>query len=196
MGLKHQRDYIASPSRLARLDGASNLDRAQSDEDLAHSLRVEVSRESPLWKEEQMVKAKKAAYMAWRMALPYKKYWVVAPNPPIDLNLVFADNALIRTLNHKYRFIDEPTNVLAFPADLPHNLGDVVLAMEIVRAQAKDQHICLDDHIAHLVIHGTLHLLGFTHDHHKDAKRMEGLEIATLNDMGIDNPYETSQLHV
>ena len=117
---------------------------------------------------------------------------------PGELAVVLADNRLSRKLNRTWRGKDKPTNVLSFPAignetrpkDAPRLLGDVVLAGGVVAAEAEAQGKLLSAHLAHLVVHGVLHLLGHDHERARDARRMEALEIRILRDLGVANPYE------
>jgi probable rRNA maturation factor len=100
----------------------------------------------------------------------------------------------IRALNRDYRGKDKPTNVLSFPADIPDHidlplLGDLIVCADVVRNEAAEQHKSTQDHWAHMVIHGTLHLLGFDHIDDDEAQEMELLEISILQQLGIDNPY-------
>ena len=106
----------------------------------------------------------------------------------------------IRRLNAHYREQPKPTNVLAFPAgdDVPvlpgepNELGDVVICAAVVAAEALNQGKSAADHWAHIVVHGTLHLLGFDHLIESDAQEMESLETRVLASAGIADPY-TSQ---
>jgi probable rRNA maturation factor len=102
-----------------------------------------------------------------------------------------------RRLNARYRGRDKPTNVLSFPAaELPAGperpLGDLVICPEVVRSEARAQHKTLRAHWAHLVVHGTLHLAGYDHEHPEEASRMERREIAVLRRLGFPNPYRSS----
>ncbi len=106
----------------------------------------------------------------------------------VFLNFVTTDES--RRLNEKFRSIDEPTNVLSFPAQQDNVLGDVAICVDIAKAQAEEQEKSLDAHLAHLVIHGVLHLRGFDHVDDKDASEMEGKEVALLKSVGVTNPYE------
>ncbi len=96
-------------------------------------------------------------------------------------------------LNGRYRGVEEPTNVLSFPsgAEIPgeKHLGDVVVCAPVVEAEAKEQNKRACDHYAHMVVHGVLHLRGFDHESDGDARVMEGLETAILNEIGIADPY-------
>jgi probable rRNA maturation factor len=105
-----------------------------------------------------------------------------------EMSLVLAGDATLAKLNAKYRRRAGPTNVLSFPA-APPLLGDVVIAYQTVVREAREQDKRLADHFTHLVVHGTLHLLGHDHVRRADAKRMERLEVAALFRLGIADPY-------
>jgi probable rRNA maturation factor len=113
-----------------------------------------------------------------------------------ELAVALGDDALLRRLNREHRGQDTPTNVLAFPLAapgddpaLPALLGDVVVARETVLREARDQGKSAADHLSHLVVHGTLHVLGHDHDGDPEAARMEALETAVLAGLGIADPY-------
>lgn len=122
----------------------------------------------------------------------------------VELGITLTDDAEVRELNQRFRGRDKPTNVLSFPlcdtlppaavlptaADAaPLMLGDVVLACETVAAEAAAAGKPLADHVAHLVIHGVLHLLGHDHETEAEAEAMERLETRLLAGMGIADPY-------
>lgn len=124
----------------------------------------------------------------------------------IELSVVLCDNALIRELNSDYRTQDKPTNVLSFPGldaeqisnhlngetrviEIPHSLGEIYIAFEIMSDEAVDASISLKDHFQHLTLHGILHLLGFDHIENDEAEIMEALETKLLENLGIDDPY-------
>jgi probable rRNA maturation factor len=99
-----------------------------------------------------------------------------------------------RHLNGQYRGKDRATNVLAFPADLPAELGlgmlgDLVICRDVVESEARDQGKEPEAHWAHLVVHGTLHLLGYDHQDETDAAAMEAAEIQILRGLGYSDPY-------
>ncbi|RMH48129.1 MAG: rRNA maturation RNase YbeY [Gammaproteobacteria bacterium] len=113
-------------------------------------------------------------------------------NSAIDIRVV--DEAEIQALNARYRQKDAPTNVLSFPfeppADVPNNfLGDVIICAAVVEREAKAQGKTLDFHWAHMVVHATLHLLGFDHQTEAQAEQMEALECVILNRLGFPDPY-------
>jgi probable rRNA maturation factor len=108
--------------------------------------------------------------------------------------VVLSDDATVRHLNRVFRGKDRPTNVLSFPlgggpAGGDPSLGDVVLALETVLAEAKAQGKRPADHLGHLVVHGVLHLLGHDHAEAAAARRMEALEVRILAGLGIADPY-------
>ncbi len=102
-----------------------------------------------------------------------------------------------RRLNAEYRGKDRPTNVLSFPgaplarAPAVRALGDVVICAQLVRQEAEVQGKALRAHWAHLVVHGTLHLIGYDHERDADARRMERREIRVLRALGFANPYRS-----
>lgn len=116
-----------------------------------------------------------------------------------EVSVVLDNDGGVRALNLGYRNKDAPTNVLSFPLlgpgcpppcpAGPVPLGDIVLARETIGREAREQGKSFGDHLAHLLIHGTLHLLGYDHIVESDAETMENLEIQILADMGIKNPY-------
>lgn len=107
-----------------------------------------------------------------------------------SLNVALADDRRVRTLNARDRDKDRPTNVLSYPSGERAFLGDVVLARETVWREAKAQKKTPADHVVHLVVHGTLHLLGYDHEtSNGDAERMEALERRVLKGLGIADPY-------
>ncbi len=112
-----------------------------------------------------------------------------------ELSLRFVDEDEGRQLNRDYRGKDYATNVLSFPMQLRIDddsaplLGDIVICPVVVSGEAAAQQKELQQHWAHLIIHGTLHLLGFEHHDEASAETMEALEIKALQILGIPNPY-------
>ncbi|MGQ0674605.1 MAG: rRNA maturation RNase YbeY [Rhodospirillales bacterium] len=106
-----------------------------------------------------------------------------------EIAVVLADDATLRRLNRDYRGKDKPTNVLSFPLAADGTLGDVVLALETLLAEAAAQGKPAADHLAHLVVHGVLHLLGYDHKRPAEARRMETLEIKVLRRLRVADPY-------
>lgn len=112
-----------------------------------------------------------------------------------SLTIALADDATLRTLNHRYRGKDAPTNVLSFPTPAKAGaaaggyVGDVVIAEETVLAEAADEGKPPLHHMTHLVVHGVLHLMGYDHETDADAARMEALETEILAGLAIPDPY-------
>jgi probable rRNA maturation factor len=113
-----------------------------------------------------------------------------------ELAIVLTDDAAIKELNRRWRGRDEPTNVLSFPAPAvasgegePRHLGDVVIAFETATREARIQGLPVDHHLAHLAVHGLLHLLGYDHETDDDAETMEQLERDILATLDVPDPY-------
>ncbi len=124
----------------------------------------------------------------------------------IDVCVVLTDDSEIHTLNRDYRGMDKPTNVLSFAnldsdsaedelamEDMPFSLGDIIIAWETMQREAIEQHKKFEDHLRHMMVHGTLHLLGYDHMDDKEAHEMESLEIRILEKMNVENPYADDQ---
>lgn len=120
-----------------------------------------------------------------------------APAHPIEISILLTDDATVQDLNRTWRGKDKPTNVLSFPAPpqplhagAAQPLGDVVLAYDTMLRESAAQSKPLHHHLAHLLVHGTLHLLGQDHETgESEAEAMEALEIAALHSLGIPDPY-------
>jgi probable rRNA maturation factor len=122
----------------------------------------------------------------------------------IELTVRIVDEAEITSLNLEYRNKTGSTNILSFPFELPAEidlsemmnsrlLGDLVIAASVVKREAQVQGKTQAAHWAHLLVHGTLHLLGYDHQHAKEAENMEHKEITILNTLGYTNPYRVEQ---
>ncbi len=115
----------------------------------------------------------------------------------VEVDVLFASDEEAAKLNNEWRRKDYAPNILSFPAPEKHNvpqgepkpLGDLVLASGTVAREAEEQGKPLTSHLTHLIVHGTLHLLGFDHLAEADAKRMEAAEIAILAKLGVPDPY-------
>jgi probable rRNA maturation factor len=119
-----------------------------------------------------------------------------------QLTVRIVDEAEIKTLNENYRHKPGVTNVLSFPFETPPEvplaalgnlLGDIVICAPVVHLEAQQQQKPLLHHWAHMIVHGTLHLLGYDHLSEQQAEEMETMEIAVLSEFGIPNPYRETQ---
>ena len=117
----------------------------------------------------------------------------------VEVSVLLSSNRVVHDLNRDHRGKDTPTNVLSFPGEIDGPakdadilLGDVVLAWETVRDEAQGAGKPVQDHMAHLVVHGVLHLLGYDHESDADAKVMERLEVDSLACLGLPDPYAYS----
>jgi probable rRNA maturation factor len=114
--------------------------------------------------------------------------------PRAELAIVLSDDSAVRELNRRWRGVDTATNVLSFPAAGPGGdrllLGDIVLACETIAAEADEQRKPFAHHLAHLAVHGFLHLLGYDHERNKDAILMERIERNILQRLAIPDPYQ------
>ena len=106
-----------------------------------------------------------------------------------EVSITLVNDAEIKKINKEYRGINKPTNVLSFELGDDVLLGDIFISLDTVRREAKRENISLEEHTAHMVVHGVLHLLGYDHLNDKDAEKMEKKETAILKKMGYKNPY-------
>ena len=118
----------------------------------------------------------------------------------LEVSIVLADNIFIQSLNKIWRRQDVPTNVLAFPCEKTgvidgkiRLLGDIVIADGVVKKEALEEKKSISDHLAHMVVHGALHLLGHNHVSDEGARKMEDLEKVALATLDVENPYSENQ---
>ncbi|WP_416305019.1 rRNA maturation RNase YbeY [Neptunicella sp. SCSIO 80796] len=115
-----------------------------------------------------------------------------------EITVRIVDDKESQQLNRDYRGKDKPTNVLSFPFEAPPGieldlLGDLVICAAVVAQEANEQDKSLMNHWAHMILHGTLHLLGYDHIDDSEAEEMESLEIALLAKLEIDDPYQDQE---
>jgi len=163
-------------------------------------LTVETHAATP-WPDTLDWEARAAEAVAAALALtPYAGLADAAPLVEVAVRL--TDDAEVQQLNRDFRGKDRPTNVLSFPQvqeDLLEGLansddgeillGDIVLARETCAREAEEKGLSLEDHATHLIVHGTLHLIGYDHMDDSSAAAMEALEVKALASLGLANPY-------
>jgi len=114
--------------------------------------------------------------------------------PQAEVTVRIVDEAESQQLNRDYRGKDKPTNVLSFPFESPPGveldlLGDLIICRQVVEREADEQSKPLMAHWAHMVVHGSLHLLGYDHIEDDEAEEMESLETEIMQSMGFQDPY-------
>jgi len=120
---------------------------------------------------------------------------------PVELSIRLTSDSEVKALNARWRGKDKPTNVLSFPQLEPEELdsiapgpelmlGDIVLARGVCEREAQEKGVSLEEHATHLLVHGTLHLLGYDHQDDGSAEDMESREVRALERLGISDPYE------
>ena len=142
------------------------------------------------------------AELAYRAAEAAEKVAPELANRRLTASVLFTVDEDVRRLNREWRTKDKPTNVLSFPMLLrdeltglapeggPEMLGDLALAWETCRREAAEKGIATEDHTAHQLVHGFLHLAGYDHEiSDRDADAMEALEIKALAILGLPDPY-------
>ncbi len=153
------------------------------------------------WKGDQVWQAQ--AERAVSAAFSVSSYGVLtSADFALSISISLSTNDEVQALNAQWRGKDKPTNVLSFPmldadelAALANTddgevlLGDMILAYDVCVAEADEKGISLADHVTHLIIHGTLHLLGYDHIDDVEAEHMEDLEVKALASLGLGNPY-------
>jgi probable rRNA maturation factor len=155
----------------------------------ADAIAIDVLIRSPRWKKLQ--NAAGIVRKAVRTAA------IATSTPRAELAIVLTDDSAIHALNRDWRGQDKPTNVLSFPAArVPAGgkrtamaLGDIVIAYETTAREARAERKPLANHLAHLAVHGFLHLVGYDHETVRDAKAMETFEVEILGGLGVPDPY-------
>lgn len=114
--------------------------------------------------------------------------------PQAEVTVRIVDEVESQQLNRDYRGKDKPTNVLSFPFEAPPGieidlLGDLIICKQVVEKEAKEQNKPLEAHWAHMVVHGSLHLLGYDHIEDEEAEEMEGIETEIMQKLGFEDPY-------
>ncbi len=155
----------------------------------ARAIELDVRVDSELWndaKETEAVVRRAIARTAATLSLE-----------KAEIAVVLTDDSTVRALNRRWRGLDRATNVLSFPvnhaAGEPPLLGDIVLAYQTIAREARAQGKPFAHHLAHLAVHGYLHLVGYDHEDDKDAEQMEAAERKILRLLAIPDPYRRIQ---
>jgi probable rRNA maturation factor len=167
-------------------------------------IEIALTREDPWPEGEWDALATRAAHAAIERT-PHGQ--LLATPAAVELSVRLAPDEEVHALNRQYRGKDKPTNVLSFPMIQPDLLesvtqnsddgevllGDIVLAHGVCAAEAAERGIALDAHATHLMVHGTLHLLGYDHMTDDEAEAMEAIERDALASLGLPDPYSVRE---
>ena len=150
---------------------------------------IDIQMQSPLWDAQPLAAPTvREAIAAAAAALA---------TAPGEVSVLLTDDTAMQKLNRDWRGIDKPTNVLSFPAaksGAAAFLGDIVIAYETLARECADEHKVFLHHLAHLTVHGFLHLMGYDHQNDSDAGAMEGLESKIMLFMKIPDPHRAHDL--
>jgi probable rRNA maturation factor len=148
-------------------------------------LKIDVIVDSGLWRPQDKAKATVRRAVARAASM--------LSTSPSELAIVLTNDSAVRSLNRLWRGIDAATNVLSFPNKAvrgdPSHIGDIVLAYETVAREARADRKPLTHHLAHLAVHGFLHLVGYDHESDEEAEAMEQIERRVLRRLAIPDPY-------
>ncbi len=174
-----------TPKRARKSKAASKSARKSTRKPAPKSAKlIDVMVQSPRWKKQPRAAA------TVRKAIQAAAKATSTRHP--ELAIVLTDDSAIQALNRDWRGFDKPTNVLSFPAtksNADNSLGDVIIAFQTVAREATSEGKPFKNHLAHLAVHGFLHLLGYDHETDRDARRMERLEVKILAGLGVPDPY-------
>ncbi len=167
----------------------------------SENIRIDVSILSAAWTAREKTIAafcKRIAIHTLNFVRPQlsPQHFVNTAQDGLEISIVLSTDSKVRVLNRDYRGKNKPTNVLSFPAVDEEMmmqgslmLGDIVLALQTTQKEARAENKPFKAHVAHLVVHGVLHLLGYDHEIERDALKMERMERLILAALGIADPY-------
>ena len=146
---------------------------------------IDILVQSPLWSDQPL------AEHTVREAIAAASTTISTKNG--EVSIILADDLAVRALNRQWRGVDKPTNVLSFPAKGieggPRLFGDIVMAYETLKRECDNEGRVFLHHLAHLTIHGFLHLMGYDHSVDAEAEEMEGLESKIMMRMSLPDPW-------
>jgi len=144
---------------------------------------IDIQVQSPLWSAQPLAEQTVCAAIAGAAAM--------LSTAGGELSIVLTDDSAMRALNRQWRGIDKPTNVLSFPAAKAGGkmLGDIVIAYETLDRECAEEGRVFMHHLAHLTVHGYLHLIGYDHATDSEADAMEALESKILRGLNMPDPY-------
>ncbi len=150
-----------------------------------HVPSIDIQRQSPLWKAQPLAEQTVRAAIAAAHA--------TVSTADGELSILLTDDSTVRDLNREWRGIDKPTNVLSFPGAKVNGgariLGDIVIAYETLARECDDEDRIFLHHLAHLTVHGFLHLVGYDHQTDAQAEAMEALESKIMMRLKMPDPY-------
>jgi probable rRNA maturation factor len=162
-----------------------------------NELEIDVTIAEPEWNA-SFLDVEAIAKRAMTITLQLVELPHIIEDRELEVSVVLANDDLLHVLNREYRDMDKPTNVLSFatidsddpvPDEGPYPLGDIILSYQTIDREANEQGKFFKDHFTHMIVHGTLHLVGYDHQTEDEATHMETLEIRILEKMNIQNPY-------
>jgi len=157
---------------------------ASADVTAPADVEVDIQAQSPLWDAQPLAERTVREAIAAAAA--------TLSTARAELSIVLTDDAAMRTLNRTWRGIDKPTNVLSFPASKSGRgmmLGDIVVAFETLQRECDEEGGRFLDHLAHLAVHGFLHLAGYDHQTDAQGEAMEALESKIMRALNMPDPY-------
>ena len=173
-----------------------------------HKKDISAQRQVPSWLQVEIIERdgswadlKSISKIIHNAVVALVEYPKIPKQTSCEVCIALSSDKDVADLNWKYRGKKSPTNVLSFPASAPSLverplrtskfLGDIIFARETIEREAQENNVNFSAHLAHLTVHGLLHLLGYDHDVESNARIMEDLETAILSKLGISDPYKT-----
>ena len=155
-------------------------------------IEIDILYTEKLWEEYPLINQENINQV---FEVAFKELSLGKKSQEIECSLVLTNDPDIKKYNKEYRGKDKPTNTLSFPVDGVTsdnivNLGDIFISLDTIKKESSEHSKNFYDHFFHLLLHSSLHLIGYDHETDSDQQKMEGLEIKILKKLGIKNPYE------